>query len=154
VSASFKRGLRQSKQGGFAMLNTPAFVSTKRMFDTKDVVNPAGEDLGEIEDFVIDAANGRIRYAVLSFGGFLGMGEKFFAVPWEALRHSFPDDKFILDVGKEVLKNAPGFDKDNWQNMADPTWGAGLYRHYGCQPYWEERFPEDPADSGKEDYLF
>jgi uncharacterized protein YjbJ (UPF0337 family)/sporulation protein YlmC with PRC-barrel domain len=102
------------------------------------VINPAGDDLGKIEDIAIDMASGRIAYAVLSFGGFLGFGSKYFALPWEALRLSSAEEAFILHVDREVLEKAPGFDKDQWPEMADRQWGAGIYNHYGYRPYWEE----------------
>ncbi|HYR83358.1 MAG TPA: PRC-barrel domain-containing protein [Terriglobia bacterium] len=102
------------------------------------VKNAAGEDLGKIEDLMIDLNSGRIAYAVLSFGGFMKMGNKLFAVPWEALRVDPVNKQFILSVDKKVLENAPGFDKNNWPNMADPAFGTSLYRHYGYKPYWED----------------
>jgi sporulation protein YlmC with PRC-barrel domain len=102
------------------------------------VKNAAGEDLGEIEDLMIDLHSGRIAYAVLSFGGFLKMGNKLFAIPWEALKVDAVNRVFILHVEKGVLENATGFDKDNWPNMADPAFGSALYRHYGLKPYWED----------------
>ncbi|MEE1919130.1 PRC-barrel domain-containing protein [Pseudomonas asiatica] len=74
-------------------------------------------------------------YAVLSFGGFLGMGEKLFAVPWGALRLDTVNKRFVLDADKDRLKNVPGFDKDNWPNMSDPTWGKGIHDYYGTT--WE-----------------
>jgi hypothetical protein len=101
------------------------------------VRNAAGEDLGNIEEFMIDLETGRVAYAVLSFGGFLGMGNKLFALPWEALRLDTDRHEFVLNVDKEVLKKAPGFDKDNWPDFADRSWGAGIYRYYGHRPYWE-----------------
>jgi sporulation protein YlmC with PRC-barrel domain len=102
------------------------------------VRNAAGEDLGKIEDLMIDVNSGRIAYAVLSFGGFLKMGNKLFAVPWEALRLDAANKQFILSVDKDVLERATGFDKDNWPDMADPTFGSRLYRQYGYKPYWED----------------
>ena len=102
------------------------------------VINPAGDDLGKIEDVAIDMAAGRIAYAVLSFGGFLGFGSKHFALPWEALRLSSAEEAFILHVDRTVLEKAPGFDKDQWPEMADRQWGAGIYSHFGYRPYWEE----------------
>ena len=84
------------------------------------VRNAAGEDLGKIEEIMIDVPSGRIAYAVLSFGGFLGMGNKLFAVPWNALTLNEAEHEFILDVDKSTLENAPGFDKDNWPDMSDP----------------------------------
>lgn len=102
------------------------------------VRNTAGESLGKIEDLMIDIPSGRVAYAVLSFGGFLGMGNKLFAVPWNAFTLDEEHKEFILDVDKKVLENAPGFDKDNWPDMADPSFGKQIYGHYGYTPYWEE----------------
>jgi sporulation protein YlmC with PRC-barrel domain len=101
------------------------------------VRNSAGDDLGKIEEIMIDIPTGRIAYAVLSFGGFLGMGSKFFAVPWGALTLDQHEREFILNVDKQGLENAPGFDKDNWPDMADNQWGSKVYAHYGYKPYWE-----------------
>jgi sporulation protein YlmC with PRC-barrel domain len=101
------------------------------------VKNPAGEDLGSIKDIMLDVDHGRIAYAVLSFGGFLGMGDKLFAIPWNALRLDPVDQCFVLNVNKETLKNAEGFDKDHWPDMTDPTWGTRIHEHYGTRPYWE-----------------
>jgi hypothetical protein len=102
------------------------------------VINPVGEDLGKIEDVVIDLDSRRIAYAVLSFGGFLGFGDKLFAIPWEALKPSSKEAQFILHVNREALENAPGFDREHWPEMADRQWGAGIYDYYGYQPYWQE----------------
>jgi sporulation protein YlmC with PRC-barrel domain len=100
------------------------------------VVNRRGEDLGKIEDFVIDPKSGRVDYAVLSFGGFLGMGDKLFAVPLEAMKLSREEKRFILDVDKERLKHAPGFDKDNWPDTSDRAFGTKVYAYYGYEPRW------------------
>ena len=100
------------------------------------VRNTAGEDLGEIEEVMIDLDHNRIAYAVVSFGGFLGMGDKLFAVPMESLALDAPNHQFILDVDRETLENAPGFDKDDWPDTADRAWGANIYAHYGQEPYW------------------
>ena len=100
------------------------------------VKNGAGEDLGKIEEIMLDTDHARIAYAVLSFGGFLGMGDKLFAVPWEALKLDSDDKCFILPVAKERLEQAEGFDKDNWPEFSDPRWGGAIYRHYDIEPYW------------------
>ena len=98
------------------------------------IMNASGEDLGKIEDLVIDMSTGKIRYAAISFGGFLGVGDKMFAVPFEsmALRQNAKDNSrhFELNVTKEQLQNAPGFDKNNWPDFANPTWGATNDKHY------------------------
>ena len=104
------------------------------------VRNTAGEDLGKIEDFMIDLERGRIAYAVLSFGGVLGLGDKLFAVPWKALTVDTDRHCFVLNVPKERLKDAPGFDKDNWPDLTDTDWGTQVNSFYGTTPYWEERF--------------
>jgi hypothetical protein len=101
------------------------------------VVNPQDEDLGEIEHLMIDLSTGRIAYAVLFFGGFLGLGDKLFAIPWGALALDTVEKRFVLNVDKEVLKRAPGFDKDNWPNMADRSWGSQVFTYYGAKPYWD-----------------
>ena len=97
------------------------------------VVNRAGENLGKIEDLMIEPELGRVSYAVLSFGGFLGVGNKLFAVPMQAMRLSRENKKFVLDVDKDRLKNAPGFDKDHWPDFADPAYGNKLYAYYGYE---------------------
>ena len=101
------------------------------------VVNLQNEDLGKIEHLMIDLGTGRIAYAVLSFGGFLGMGDKLFAIPWSALTVDTLEKKFILQVDKELLKRAPGFDKEQWPNMADRAWGTQVFKYYGAKPYWD-----------------
>src|SRR5713226_7662715 len=106
------------------------FSATRLIGDP--VVNPRGENLSKIEDLVIDPTTGHVDYAVLSFGGFLGMGDKLFAVPLEAMKLSPEEKRFILDVDKERLKNAPGFDKDNWPDTSDRVFGTKVYSFYGC----------------------
>jgi sporulation protein YlmC with PRC-barrel domain len=101
------------------------------------VRNAAGENLGKIEDLMIDLNSGRIAFAVLSFGSFLQMNNKLFAVPWEALKIDSVKKEFVLDVDKSRLEKATDFDKDNWPNMADPAFGSTLYHLYGYKPYWE-----------------
>jgi len=101
------------------------------------VVNQQGEDLGKIEEIMIDLDHGRVAYAVLSFGGFLGMGDKLFAVPWQAFAVDTAQKRLVLNADKELLKKATGFDKDNWPNMADPDWGTKHCGYYGYVPYWD-----------------
>src|SRR5687767_2306341 len=83
------------------------------------VTNHHGEDLGHIKELMIDVRSGRVTYAVLSFGGIVGMGDKLFAVPWSAFRLNHQDKVLFLDIPKQRLDEAPGFDKDHWPDMAD-----------------------------------
>ena len=76
-----------------------------------------GKKLGDIKDLVIDPEEGGVEYAVLEFGGFAGIGDKYFAVPWDALQLDQSNKKFLLDVHKRELKDAPGFDKNNWPDL-------------------------------------
>lgn len=96
-----------------------------------DVYNPQGDKLGEIKEFMVEMASGRIAYAVLSFGGILGIGDKLFAVPWGALTLDTEEKRFTLDASEESLKEAPGFDKDHWPSMADAQWAGGVHGFYG-----------------------
>jgi len=106
-------------------------------FDGETVINPQGETLGEIEEIMLDVRSGRIAYAVLSAGGFLGIGEKFYAVPWQAFTMDTDQRAFILDVDKERLLSAPGFDKDHWPAMGDQRWAGQVHSYYGVRAYWE-----------------
>ena len=108
------------------------------------VINAAREDLGKIEDLVIDARDNRVSYAILSFGGILGMGDKRFAIPWEALSFDLSDKTAVLNVEEHQLKNAPGFDENNWPDFADREWGSQVQSHYGYAPYWSQVSVEAP----------
>ena len=101
------------------------------------VRNAKGEDLGKIEEIMLDMGGGRIAYAVLSSGGFLGMGNKLYAIPWSSLRLDTDNECFVLDMDKSKLESAPGFDKDHWPTMADRQWATDLHNYYGSRPYWE-----------------
>lgn len=99
----------------------------------EEVVNREGENLGDIKDLMIDVNSGRVTYAVLEFGGFIGMGSKLFAVPLSAMELDTENKCFILDQSKEKLENAPGFDKDNWPDFADEKWNESIHSYYGVQ---------------------
>jgi sporulation protein YlmC with PRC-barrel domain len=101
------------------------------------VFNLRGDELGAIRDIMLDVPQGRVAYAVLSFGGFLGIGDKLFAIPWSALTLDAERHCFVLDVDDTELQHAPGFDKNHWPSMADPHWAAELHSFYNRRPYWE-----------------
>lgn len=98
------------------------------------VVNGSDEDLGDIKEIMLDMQTGQVAYAVLAFGGFLGMGEKLFAVPWQALHLDTVNKRFVLNIDKERLKTAPGFNKDAWPDMSDMTWASQIHSFYGTDP--------------------
>lgn len=103
----------------------------------KDVVNSRDEDLGDIKELMIDPVTGKIAYAILAFGGFLGLGEKLFAVPFPALIYNIDKDKYTLDVTTERLKTAPSFVPSNWPSMSSEQWNRDIYKYYEKSPYWE-----------------
>ena len=115
----------------------PRVLSATKIIGNK-VVNRDGEQLGNIKDLTIDLDDAQIAYAVLSFGGLLGLGDKLFAIPLDALTFGTEDHTVILDMDKEVLKNAPGFDKDHWPDDAqfEAGWLLDIYEYYGYSPYW------------------
>jgi len=98
------------------------------------VTNAANEDLGSIRDVVLDKFDGSVRYAVLEFGGFLGLGSKLFALPWELLNYHQGVDAYVIDIDKDVLRQAPGFDSDNWPDMGAVEFDSGLRAYYGLSP--------------------
>jgi sporulation protein YlmC with PRC-barrel domain len=91
-------------------------LSARSLIDTK-VVNSSGEDLGKIEELMINIDTGTVAYAVLSFGGFLGIGDKLFAVPWSSLFVDEINEQIVLNKSREELRRAPGFDKDHWPDF-------------------------------------
>jgi sporulation protein YlmC with PRC-barrel domain len=100
-----------------------------------DVYNHRGQQIGAIEDIMLDMYSGRIGYAVLSFGGFLGLGDKLFAVPWDALTFDTERQCFLLNVEHKRLTTAPCFDKEDWPDMADPSWERKIHAYYGTRPF-------------------
>jgi sporulation protein YlmC with PRC-barrel domain len=102
-----------------------------------DVINTAGEDLGDIKDVVIDSTTGRVAYAVVEFGGFLHMGAKLFAIPFSAFAYDHEKNKYVLNESKARLEAAPGFDADKWPALGDEKWNRDVYKYYQRAPYWE-----------------
>ncbi|MEO6625392.1 MAG: PRC-barrel domain-containing protein [Burkholderiaceae bacterium] len=100
-----------------------------------DVFNLQGQQIGDIKEIMLDMRNGQVGYAVMSFGGFMTLGEKLFAVPWGSLKLDAEHKRFTLDVDLERLEIAPGFDKDNWPDMVDATWAKDIHAYYGITPY-------------------
>lgn len=119
-----------------------AILSTSTLM-SDNVVNPQGENLGDIKDFMIDTENGRVVYAVLSFGGLFGIGDKLFAVPMDALTVDTNKERFVTNIRKDQLEDAPGFNKDNWnkdnwpRSATERTFVDRVYSHYGYESYYD-----------------
>jgi sporulation protein YlmC with PRC-barrel domain len=113
----------------------PRLMTASKMCGNK-VINPQNETLGQIDQIVIDVPRGRIAYAAMASGGFLGLGERLFAVPWTTLVYDAGRECFVMDARKEVFENAPGFDKDSWPTQPHDGWHDEVHRYYGAPPYW------------------
>lgn len=105
-----------------------------------------GKKLGSIKDLVIDPEDGEVQYAVLDFGGFIGVGDKYFAVPWEALQLDQQNKKIALDVTKKDLKDAPGFDKNHWPDLGEQQQVVVIYEYYDV-PVPQQKNPQKKAQS-------
>jgi sporulation protein YlmC with PRC-barrel domain len=142
------RGPRATADGSRGRVPAPEVSSMERDFRASDVIgmdvhNPQGEGLGEIHDLVIDINNGRVHYAVLSFGGFLGLGEKLFAYPVGLFQTGRDWNELVLDIDREKLENAPGFERNNWPDWNSAEYRDAIDRHYGSevrQPAQNARF--------------
>ena len=130
------------------MPNEPhAIISAKRV-EGMAVKTPQGDDLGRIEDLTIDKLSGHVVYAVLSFGGILGLGAKHFALPWEALHYEPRHAAYVVEIDPELLRRAPGFDASNPPDMSDRRWGQQIHDYYGYRPYWEMTDRDEPVERG------
>jgi len=112
------------------------------------VVNGLEQDLGDIKEIMLDMSTGQVAYVVLAFGGFLGMHEKLFAVPWQALHLDTVNHRFVLNIEKDRLKTAPGFNKDAWPDMSDMNWANQVHTFYGTDPNRSGAPSMGPGTSG------
>jgi hypothetical protein len=116
----------------------PRGLAAASMLLGHPVLKAGGEDLGYIEEIMLDLRSGQIAWAVLSFSGFPGIGHKRFPVPWNALQIDPGERSLVLDLDRGTLEGAPNFDRDKWPDMADPAFGRLVHKHYGTTPYWRE----------------
>ncbi len=119
----------QNQEGSNA--NWPVRVLTATSIIGDRVENMDGQALGRIKDIMLDVQNGSIVYVVLEYGGFMGMGEKLFAIPFADLALDQTGQKFRLDVSRERLDQAPGFDKSHWPETNSHSYGNGAGSSWG-----------------------
>lgn len=132
------QGASTSAPGASPSLQDAVLLRSRTLFDYR-VKSPQGEDLGKIEEVMIDMEMGRVAYAVLSFGGFWGLGDKWVPVPWDAVALQ-PDQKvLLLKIEKEKIQKAPNFEPTTLPDLANRSWGAVIHTYYGYPPYWEKR---------------
>ena len=124
-------GVSSSEQS-IAIHETDRLISSDKVEGTS-VYNRAGEHLGSVHNFMVDKFSGRVAYAVMSFGGFLGIGERYHPLPWEKLDYDTRMGGYVVDLDRETLEGAPSFAADE-QPWADPAYGRNVYGYYGV-PY-------------------
>lgn len=101
------------------------------------IQNEKDETLGSVHDIMLDCNSGKVAYVVMSSGGFLGMGNRLFAIPMTALKLDKKNECLRMDACKETFDEADGFDKDNWPDMANREWETQIHSRYNATPYWE-----------------
>jgi sporulation protein YlmC with PRC-barrel domain len=114
---------------------TSRLISSEKVTGTS-VENTKGDSLGHIEDIMIDKISGRVGYAVLNYGSFLGMGGKLFALPWDILKYDTRRNAYVVGIPEERLKNAPSFDAGTEPNWSDPQYAKELHDYYGSKADW------------------
>lgn len=117
-------------QAALEQSETSTLISADKVKGTH-IYNSAGEHLGEIETVMIDKASGKIAYAVVTFGGFLGMGGSRYALPWQILRYDSSEQGYVIDVADDILRSTPVL-----RDYADRMWGTQLHEHFRVPPYW------------------
>jgi hypothetical protein len=115
---------------------TPGLIGSDKVEGTP-VYRPDGNRVGQIERVMIDKLSGKVAYAIMSFGGFLGIGEDYYPLPWSLLTYNPTLGGYEVNIGEEQLKGAPKFGRDESWDGASPAGGRMVFDHYGLPPYWE-----------------
>ncbi len=111
-------------------------LTANALFGDK-VVSLGNETLGTVTELMLDAPRGRIAYAVIANGGFMGVDQRFFAIPWSALAWDAENRRLLLDADREMLACAPRFERERWPYAGDAEWHRAVHRHFHARPYWE-----------------
>jgi hypothetical protein len=109
-------------------------ISSEDLEGTK-VFGATGEEIGKVGHLMIDKVSGKVRYAMLSFGGFLGLGRSHYPLPWNALKYDADKEGYVAPVTEQQLREAPEFSGDEWMNR---EWETRWHQHFQAKPYWEE----------------
>lgn len=115
---------------------TSDLISSEKVEGTS-VMNRQGEKLGSIESVMIEKRSGRVAYAVMSFGGFLGIGDQHHPVPWSSLTYDTNAGGYVIDADRARLQGAPAYKSSEAPNWSDRKWGQRVHQYYGVRPYWE-----------------
>jgi len=112
---------------------TSSLIAASKVEGT-DVYNKSGEHLGEVEEVMIDKVSGKVAYAVVEFGGFLGIGEQKRALPWSVLTYDTSQDGYVVNAEQDVIAKSPEY--NDQVDFSNKDWGSRLHEHYGVTPYW------------------
>ena len=116
---------------------TPNTLINAERVEGTSVYNPQGDKLGTIDDIMIDKVSGKAIYAIMSFGGFLGIGEKYHPLPWSALNYDEGKGGYVVNLDKKMLEGAPTVDTHEGSHWADEAWNRRVHDYYKESPYWE-----------------
>jgi sporulation protein YlmC with PRC-barrel domain len=114
---------------------TNRLISASKVEGTA-VYNSKGEKLGTVETVMIDKLSGKVAYAVMSFGGFLGLGDKHHPLPWNVLKYDTGQDGYLVNLDKETLEKAPSFGPQETAQWGDDGWNRKVHEYYNATPYW------------------
>jgi hypothetical protein len=126
---------RVGNAGGAAIDETDRLIASDKVEGTA-VYNRQNERLGTVLNFMVDKTTGRVAYAVMSFGGFLGIGESYHPLPWRVLTYDMAKGGFVVDLDKSRLSKAPSYTAATAPNWSDRTYGSRIDAFYGMSPYW------------------
>ena len=131
--ASMTPRTSESPVDTIAIDETVRLISSDKVHGT-DVFDADGESIGSIYNFMVDKLTGKVEYAVMSFGGFLGMGERYYPLPWQTLKYDVGLGGYVVNVDKAMLEKAPSYavDETPWN---DPAYGRGVHDYYGVRYY-------------------
>ncbi|HEX7682995.1 MAG TPA: PRC-barrel domain-containing protein [Trinickia sp.] len=141
------RGARIVGKGSETAAGPGPDVMAASTLDGDKILSTDGEEVGKVKEIMLDVQGGRIAYVVMSSGGFLGIGDKLLAIPWNALTLDTTRKCFLVSLSSERIKNAPGFDKQQWPSMADATWATSVHQYYGREPYWRSLGADDEYEA-------
>ncbi|HVL70835.1 MAG TPA: PRC-barrel domain-containing protein [Beijerinckiaceae bacterium] len=117
-----------------AIDETDRLIASNKVEGT-EVYDRQGEHVGTIYNFMVDKYTGQVAYAVMSFGGFLGMGERYHPLPWKKLDYQPRMGGFVVDIDKDALERAPSYARDE-QPWSDPKYGRSIYEYYAIPWYF------------------
>ncbi len=123
------------RSGDMESRETERLIASDKVEGTS-VVRPNGDTIGEIERVMIDKRSGKVAYAVMSFGGILGMGESYYPLPWAMLKYNEALDGYEVDITEEQLRGAPSYSGEDEFDWSNREWGNRVHDYYGSRPYW------------------